>query len=298
MLVCFFLNDSGCEMYFIILKLRAILHRVLPYNDFCDFIVNYLYFLGVHKRKPSKLFYFNDVLYRIKNTDEILNPIRQFISDKYLVKDYVRAKVGEKYNVPTIAVFNSFEELRAFEFPENCCIKPTQASQAVILRKDNEKIDIEQTQFWFDLNYYKRTRERNYKYLVPKVIVEPLVFNSTDLIDYRFFCYKGKVKLVCIDIGKFSGYQRVFYSKDWQKQDFSLKYPLYEGEIKKPDNLEEMVMVAQKLSQELNFVRVDLYSNGRECFVGEITNCHAAASQSFVPVSAEVKASRIIFGEN
>ncbi|MFW2100937.1 ATP-grasp fold amidoligase family protein [Acinetobacter johnsonii] len=59
-------------------------------------------------------------------------------------------------------------------------------------------------------------------HLVPKVIVEPLIFNSTDLIDYRFYCFNGKAKLICIDVGKFSGYKRVFYNKYWEKQDFSL----------------------------------------------------------------------------
>ena len=59
-----------------------------------------------------------------------------------------------------------------------------------------------------------------------------------------------------------------------------------------------MVMVAEKLSMELDFVRIDLYSNGQKCLVGEITNCHAAATQNFVPLNAEEKASKIIFGDN
>ena len=58
-----------------------------------------------------------------------------------------------------------------------------------------------------------------------------------------------------------------------------------------------MLKIAEKLSEDLNFVRVDLYSNGIECLVGEITNCYASASQTFVPLNSEEKASRIIFGE-
>lgn len=284
-------------MYKVLSLLRSLLHRVLPYSDANDRFLNYIAFFIHHKRLPKDRYYFNDYLFKIKNTNEILDPIRQFVSDKYLVKDYVRSKVGEQYNVPTIAVFDNYLDLVKFNFPESCCIKPTQASQAVILRKNGEPIDITETEKWFELNYYKKTRERNYKYLKPKVIVEPLIFGSTDLMDYRLFCYKGKVKLICIDVGKFSGYQRIFYTKDWVKQDFSLKYPLFEGEIEKPKNLEEMIIVAEKLSNELDFIRVDLYSDGENCLVGEITNCHAAASQNFVPLSAEKKASKIIFGE-
>lgn len=274
---------------------HSLLNKVLPYNDTSDYILNYIKFVKDHNRLPSKRDNFNDYLYRIKNSDEIMNPLRQFVSDKYLLKSYVKSKVGDKYNVPTIAVLQSYEELIDFTLPENCCIKPTNASQAVILRKNNEPVDLEQTKEWFNYNYYKTTRERNYKYLKPMVIIEPLLFDSKDLMDYRIFCYKGVAKLICIDIGKFSGYQRIFYDRDWNKQDFSLQYPLYEGVIEKPKNINEMLKVAEHLSSDFDFIRIDLYSDGNQCFVGEITNCHAAASQSFIPLISEKKASNIIF---
>lgn len=283
-------------MYKILNLTRRILHRILPYNDSSDYALNYIKFLEDHKRLPCKRKIFNDYLYNIKNSSEILDPLRQFVSDKYLLKNYVKSKVGDKYNVPTIALFTSYEEIEKFEFPENCCIKPTNASQAVILRKNNEPINIEITKKWFKLDYYRLTRERNYKYLKPMVIVEPLIFDSKDLMDYRLFCYNGKVKLICIDIGKYSGYKRIFYDKKWKKQDFSLHYPIYEGEINKPSNLDEMLEVAEILSNDFDFIRVDLYSDGTNCLVGEITNCHAAASQSFIPLTSEKYASEIIFG--
>lgn len=286
-------------MYKILVFFYSVLHKTLPYNDKIDCFLNYLKFLIWQRRLPKKnVLLFNDYLYRIKNTDEILNPIRQLISDKYLVKDYVRAKVGDKYNVPTIAIFDNYEDLKNFDFPASCCIKPTQASQAVILRKNNEPIDISSMQGWFDLNYYHHTREKNYKYLKPKVIVEPLVFQSTDLTDYRLYCFKGKVKIIGIDIGKYTGYRRVFYTPQWEKQDFSLHYPLLEGEVDRPKNLDEMIAVAEKLSEDLDFIRVDIYSDGNRCFIGEMTNCHAGANQRFVPAYGEQKISKIIFGED
>lgn len=272
--------------------------NILPCNDTVDKTICFLQFVFSHKRLPKKRKYFNDVLYEIKSSDEILNPLRQFVSDKQFVKDYIRSKVGNKYNVPTLGVCESFEDLKSFNFPSNCCIKPTHASQRVILRKNAEDINIDQTEEWFSLNYYYKSRERNYKYLKPKVIIEPLIFESKDLVDYRFFCYDGKVKLICIDIGKYSGYKRVFYNTNWEKQGFSLRYPLYEGSLEKPENLDEMIFVAEKLSEDLNFIRVDIYSNGKSCLVGEITNCHAGGNQNFLPASSEKEASILIFGES
>lgn len=284
-------------MYKILNITRRVLHRVLPYNDTFDYILNYMKFIEDHKRLPRSRNYFNDYLYSIKNSNEILSPLRQFISDKYLLKIYVKSKLGDKYNVPTIAIFESYEDLKKFSFPADCCIKPTNASQAVILRKNNEPIDVKKTEKWFELDYYRLTRERNYKYLKPMVIVEPLIFDSKNLMDYRFFCYNGEAKLICIDIGKFSGYKRVFYNRNWEKQEFSLRYPIYEGDIEKPNNLNEMIKVVEILSSDFDFVRVDLYSDGASCLVGEITNCHAAASQNFIPPCSEKQASGIIFGD-
>ena len=67
--------------------------------------------------------------FRVKTSDEIEDPLRRFVSDKELVKEYVRETIGEQYNVPTLAVLHTPAEVDAYEFPANCCIKPTHASR-------------------------------------------------------------------------------------------------------------------------------------------------------------------------
>src|SRR5262245_35832514 len=59
-------------------KLRR---RVLPHNRFGDNLYHRLLFLSKHKRLPGDEMLWNDVLYRLKTTDEILNPLRVFVSD-------------------------------------------------------------------------------------------------------------------------------------------------------------------------------------------------------------------------
>ena len=73
-------------------------------------------------------------------------------------------------------------------------------------------------------------------------------------------------------------------------------YPRADRDIPKPANLREMLDVAGRLSAGFDFVRVDLYSDSSSCLVGEITNCHGNARQRFIPPSAELTASKIIFG--
>jgi teichuronopeptide biosynthesis TupA-like protein len=58
-----------------------------------------------------------------------------------------------------------------------------------------------------------------------------------------------------------------------------------------------MIGVAQKLACGLDFIRVDFYTDGKDFFLGEMTNFHASASQRFIPSSAECVVSDIIFSE-
>lgn len=287
--------DYRDKMLPLMRRSSAWLDSLMPYTDFGDKVVALKRFLRIHRRFPRDPSLFNDALYFIKTGDEVVDPLRVFVTDKEFVKTYVKAVVGDAYNVPTLAVLRSPADVEHFTFPDSCCIKPTHVSGQVIFRQGACHIDIDRIIGWFGLSHYRKSRERNYKTLRPKVIVEPILFNQPDITDYRFFCYRGEVRLISLDIGKYSNYTRAFYDPDWNVQPFSLQYPRHETILRRPANLEEMKAIARRLSAGFNLVRVDIYSNGVECFVGELTHCHASAGQRFVPLSAERVASDMIF---
>jgi teichuronopeptide biosynthesis TupA-like protein len=270
--------------------------RLLPYNRFGDNLYHRLLFLSKHRRLPGDEMLWNDVLYRLKTTDEILDPLRVFVSDKELVKLYIRATIGEQYNVPTLAVLRSAGEVAEFDFPSRCIIKPTHASAQYILRRQGEPIDLDRIRRWFGLNYYRAGREVNYKKLQPKVIVEPLVFDNADLSDYRFFCYRGEPRLIQVDMDRHTHHTRKILDTEWREQDFSILYPRSDRHLPKPETLPEMLDVARALSAPFSFVRIDLYSDGSSVIAGEITNVSANAGGIFRPLSAEKKASQVMFG--
>jgi len=270
--------------------------KMLPRNRLGDKFFSFIIFVIRNKKFPSHQLIFNDFLYRIKTTDEILNPLRVFVSDKEFVKIYIKSIVGDKYNVPTIAVLNSIEEVKNFSFPSHCCIKPTHASGLVILRKNNEPVDVSEIEKWFTINYYDVGREANYKMLKPKVIVEPLIFEKSDVEDYKFFCFNGKARFVQVDINRWSNHKRKYFDREWNELDFSINYPKTTSHIPKPENFDEMLNVAETLSQKFSLVRVDIYSNGISLlYVGELTNCHENASGKFIPLSSELNASQLLF---
>lgn len=275
--------------------LRAL--RALPENRPGDRLLSYARFVASHGRLPSDAKRFNDVLYKLKTSDEILDPLRVFVSDKEFVKLYIKAEVGDQYNIPTLAVLKSMQAVDDYDFPESCCIKATHASGRVILRKHGKPVDKEQIKSWFHLNYYRMRREANYKTLKPKVIVEPLLFDSDNVEDYRFFCFNGRVKMIMIDmnIRDKPARRRLLFDANWNVLPFSMGYPKAAQSVPRPANFDEMLDVVHRLSRPFGFIRVDLYSNGERLFVGEITNTHADASQNFIPPSAESMASELIF---
>jgi hypothetical protein len=269
--------------------------RSLPHNRLGDRVFSYVRFATFQKRLPRNALIYNDVIYRIKTSHEILDPLRVFVTDKEFVKLFIKAVVGDRYNIPTTAVLRSVDEVDGFQFPPVCCIKPTHASGRVIFRRDCEPIDREKIKSWFGVNYYLSGREANYKHLVPKIIVEPLVFGRTNVEDYKIFCVDGVPKLIQVDVDRHIEHKRKYFDAHWNEQPFSIKYPRTDKAVPKPPNLDEMLEVAAKLSEYFWFVRVDLYSDGRQLFVGEITHCPDNAGGVFHPPAAEAMVSHYLF---
>jgi hypothetical protein len=272
------------------------LRKYLPHTPRGDRLYHRILFLRKHGRFPRREALWNDMWFNVKTSAEIDDPLRVFVSDKEHVKHYVRAVVGDDYNVPTIAVLRSPAEVDTYEFPTECCIKPTQASSHVILRRNGEPIDRERIKRWFSINYYNVGRERNYRHLKPKVIVEPLIFDSTNVEDFKIFCFNGKPRIIQVDVDRHIRHTRNYFDTEWNELDFSIIYPRADVTVPRPANLEIMVSIARRLSARFSFVRIDLYSNGRDVLVGEITNCSENAGGFFVPADAEKTASALMFG--
>ena len=173
-----------------------------PKNKIGDYLHTFFLFVYKHKRIPFDKTKFNDYLFKFKTSNEIISPLRVFVTDKEFLKYFVKSIIGDKYNVPTISIIRNIKEIDSYEFPKNCCIKPTHASGRVIFKKNNSKIYKVEIKKWFSLNYYDLGREANYKFLKPKIIVEPLIFKKTNISDYKFFVlmeFQNLFKLTKID---------------------------------------------------------------------------------------------------
>lgn len=272
-------------------------NQLAPHNRIGDRLISWLWFVRYQHRLPQpRRLWFNDALYAIKTSDEILDPLRVFTTDKEFVKLYVKASVGDASNVPTLVVLRSLDECRRHAFPDRCVIKPTHLSGTVILRRNGEPIDFERIAGWFTRNIYEGTREANYRQLRPKVIVEAFVFDDDNPNDYKFFCVGGEPRLIQVDSDRHTAHTRSLFDARWNLQPYSFVYPAIPTPPPCPQNLSTMLDMARRLSAGFEFVRVDIYSNGRQALVGELTHCAENVEGRFSPRAGERAASALLFG--
>ena len=118
-----------------------------------------------------------------------------------------------------------------------------------------------------------------------------------ELLDYKVFCFNGKPKMIQVDFDRFTNHKRNLYTTKWKRIDGSLQYPSDLGKrIKKPDQLEEMLLLSKKLAtaSESPFVRVDFYIIKGKIYFGELTLYPGGGQEVFTPSSLDEKLGRLL----
>lgn len=281
------------------MRLRALVRRAtvdwVPFSPVFDRFYALARFVRIHRRWPRK-YLFNDRLFRLKWEGELLDPLRQVLTDKVHAKEFVKARLGEQCVIKTLAVLRSEKDINGYRFPEKCVVKAAHSCGNTLFCRDGT-VDREQLASWLKSSYYRRSREQNHAFLRPKIIVEEFAFGS-DVVpeDYKLFCVDGQPRAIMAVYDRFVDQTRVFYDTEWNPQPYSILHPIGRPRPR-PANLDDMLAAAATLSQGFSFIRVDLYSDGDSFKVGEITNCHGSAIERFLPAEGELLLSTLLFGE-
>ena len=111
------------------------------------------------------------------------------------------------------------------------------------------------------------------KYLIVNGVIHRM-YQGDDLVDYKFFCFNGKVHYVYGICDRKVGVsaQLGIYDKGFNKLDVDRCDERHqEVALPKPPNYERMVEVAERLSEGFPHVRVDLYNVMGQIYFGELT---------------------------
>ena len=201
--------------------------------------------------------------------------------DKYEAKKYVANQIGEEYIIPTLGIYDSFDEINFDELPNQFVLKCTHNSGGIIICRDKQSLDIKkarkQMTKWLKKNPFWSNREYPYKNVRPRIIAEKYMTNddsSPELTDYKFFCFDGYVDCVMVCLERhLNDTKFYFFNKEWKLLRLNIRGKnATEGfTIPKPKTMDEMFEIAGKLSKGMKYVRIDLYEIRGYVYFGEYT---------------------------
>ncbi len=227
------------------------------------------------------------------------NPEYTKMVDKVTAKEYVASIVGEKYVIPTLGVWNSVDEIDWSSLPRQFVVKSTGDSGGVVVCKDKDKLDIQAAKKKLgtlgERDYASTSKEYPYKGVPHRYIAEQYVEDESgfELKDYKIFCFDGQPKFLFVATGRQQNDTRFdFYDTEFNHLPVLNGHPNADVWPTKPENFEEMLEVAKKLSKGMPHVRVDLYNVNGQIYFGELTFFHWSGWVAFEPEEWDYK-----FGE-
>lgn len=219
------------------------------------------------------------------------NPILSKMVDKYEAKHSVSNLIGEEYVIKNYGVWNHFDDIDFDKLPLKFVLKTTHDQGGVVIVKDKFSFDMKKAKIkltkHLKFKHFNLSREWPYKNVVPRIIAEEYMEdpNTKDLKDYKFFCFDGKVKALFIAAERQSGSEVKFdfFDRDFNHLDIVQSHPQSNVSHTKPDNFDKMIEIAEKLSNGVPHVRVDLYAISDRIYFGEFTFFHHGGLVPFTP---------------
>lgn len=218
--------------------------------------------------------------------------------DKYDVREYVASKgLGSILNT-CYGVYDMVGQIHWDELPSRFVIKDTLGGggNSVIIVKDKNAADKEAilrtADGWTKESEKAKNVGREWQYSSGKkhrIIVEKYIESDPEkggLIDYKFLCFNGKPVVLLILADRTIGVdaQCGTYDISFNKMAVteSDETPL-QREIEKPENYEEMLRIAEVLSEDFPCARIDLYDNDGQVTFGEVTFYDGSGYMTYSP---------------
>ena len=201
--------------------------------------------------------------------------------DKYEAKRIAADILGDEHVIPTLGVWDHFDEINFDDLPDQFVLKCTHDSGGLVICREKASFDFTAAKKKIEKslknNYYWAGREWPYKNLKPRIIAEEYktdTVGSGGLTDFKFYCFHGVADgvLVCLDRGTGDA-KFYFFGKDWKLKRYNKRgKEAPEGfTIPKPETMDQMFEAAEKLSANIPFVRIDLYQSCGQFYFGELT---------------------------
>jgi len=205
------------------------------------------------------------------------------LADKYEVRDFVKNRIGDTYLVPLKGVYPTAQEIPWDDLPTPVVLKATHGSgmNIFVRNRDQQDVKLVRRQFnrWFAINPYYLSREWQYRKIRPRILAEELLGDNVP--DYKFFCFRGRVRYIQLDVDRFVNHKRNLYTRDWELLAGAYNYPKSSQVYTAPEQLQEMIGLAERLAEGFEFLRVDFLIAGSLIYFGELTFFPGGGAEPF-----------------
>lgn len=226
------------------------------------------------------------------------NPLVTSLSNKLEVRNYVAQKFETNIYSPKLyGIWDSFEELEKNcqfkNLPERFVIKTNHASNTNVIIRE-KKLLTKNLGLLNDIfskflrtNYAYKSFEMQYENIKPKIYIEEFLEKTGEQRnrDYRFACFNGKP----IYIEYFKDGTCSIYDINWQIQDFTHSFETRGDLIPKPKFFDKMIEMAEVLSKDFDFVRIDFLETDTNVYVLEMTFSPCSGYMQFYPDEYDYK---------
>ena len=235
---------------------------------------------------------FNEKIQWLKIYDR--KPGHIVMADKYRAREHVAMAIGQEYLIPLIGVWDKPEDIDFNQLPNQFVLKCNHNSgEGMYICKNKSALkstDIIKIRNALNKglkqDYYKGGREWPYRDISRKIICEKYMEDNEtkELRDYKFFCFNGKVKCFKVDFDRFATHRANYYNPSGKILTCGevICPPDFQRDIKMPKNLKQMVNLAERLSANEPFLRVDFYEVNGQIYFGELTFFPASGFGKFV----------------
>ncbi len=269
--------------------IEGMAYTLLPYKQYCK--AKDRYHTGRELNTGDPVTYTEKIWYLVSYNREHNAELLRMCHDKYRVREYVENKLGDDRILKKIyGLYNNADEINFDELPGSFAFKMTQSSGYNIFVKDKADLDIAETKkklnSWLRLANSWIMRQNPEGFFFDgsaKILCEEYLQDGNGRIprEIEFFCFNGTPRLIgyvtdAVEVDESGNEQKVIhrntYDLDWnlipvdfgRARDESLR-------VERPPKLDLMLEIAEKLSQDFKFVRVDLYNLNGRILLGELT---------------------------
>ncbi len=205
-------------------------------------------------------------------------------ADKLLVRDYISEK---GYSNLLTKVYGEgvkrFKDIDFSSLPEKFVLKTNHGSGGVFICTDKKTFDFKEAEKTLTKllhkNYAKGALEYHYTYIKPRIMCEEYLKEEgmKNPLDYKIHCFAGKPECIFLCSDRENHVKYDYYDLNWNYLPYIKEEYRSNIQYKKPENLDEMLKIAEDLSKDFLYVRVDLYNISGRIYFGELTLTPQAA---------------------